>query len=147
LDTENDTERQPLRSYSISTSHDSQFDEEDTPDVAVPRNHSPYSATSESRLRANRQAVYYEDGPFVEDDNDDDLVPSLGMVHEDTLGGLNVNTEPSSPHSQASSIAPPESYGLPPGWQAAYGNIRIFLVNKASCIACDVLNPEVVKNR
>jgi hypothetical protein len=132
LDTENDTERQSSRSYSISTSHDSQFEEEEqsSSDAAVPRSHSPHSAASESRVRTNRQAVYYEEGPFIEDDNDDnDLIPSLGMDQKDISGGgLNVNTEPSSPHSQASSIALPEAYGLPPGWQAAYGNIRVFLV-------------------
>ncbi|KAI8577242.1 hypothetical protein K450DRAFT_252900 [Umbelopsis ramanniana AG] len=138
LDIVNEPEQQSSRSYSISTSHDSQSEEENTSDAAVPRSHSPHSAASENRLRTNRQAVYYEEGPFIEDDNDDnDLIPSLGMGQKDTSGGLNVSTEPSSPHSQASSIAPPEAYGLPPGWQAAYDESgMIYYFNEITNESC-----------
>ncbi|KAH8547625.1 hypothetical protein BGW37DRAFT_510228 [Umbelopsis sp. PMI_123] len=137
-DVEKDTERQSSRAYSISTSHSSQYDdqEQETSD-SVPRSQSPYSSASESRrLRAHRQAVYYEDSPYLDDELQKEFIPNPGLGQNEA-SGLGVNTEPSSPLSQASSIPPPEAYGLPPGWQAAYDESgMIYYFNEITNESC-----------
>lgn len=110
--------------------HDADYDDEQQPNTldTVPRRHSPFHPTSENRLRSHRKAVYYEEAPFIDDDIQQEEDTPLELGTSD-IPKANLNVEHSSPSSQTSSIAPPEAYGLPPGWQVAYGKlISVFKV-------------------
>lgn len=115
---------QPTDSLSnVASSQKPLSQTEQSPTVdTLPRSHSSTSSTS-GRLRSHRQAVYYEDVPFIEEDdysqNDSDTQEDYEP--SDSVDSNKLDVIPVSPKSQASDVAPPEAYGLPPGWQAAYG--------------------------
>jgi hypothetical protein len=109
-------------SYTLSNDSLVDSDQQQAPLDVVPRSHSPFSSSSENRLRSHRKAVYYEEAPFIDDDGEDESdTAAQEFGTNESLGAPKSNTGNSSPGSQASSIAPPEAYGLPPGWQVAYG--------------------------
>ncbi|KAM3583946.1 hypothetical protein VKS41_003910 [Umbelopsis sp. WA50703] len=113
---------QPSESLSnVTSSQDplSQSEQSSTVDT-LPRSQSSVSSSS-GRLRAHRQAVYYEETPFIEDDySQNDSETQEDLDPSDSFESNNLDVTQSSPKSQISDIAPPEAYGLPPGWQAAY---------------------------
>ncbi|KAJ2960317.1 hypothetical protein NQZ79_g4269 [Umbelopsis isabellina] len=124
------TEAAPPSSYvqppdsisNVTSSQDplSQSEQSSTGDT-LPRSHSSASSSS-GRLRSHRQAVYYEEAPFIEEDDysQNDSETQEDYEPSDSLDSNKLDVIQASPKSQASDIAPPEAYGLPPGWQAAY---------------------------
>ncbi|GAB5586726.1 hypothetical protein Unana1_01626 [Umbelopsis nana] len=108
-------------SYTLSNDSLVDSDQQQAPLDVVPRSHSSFSSSSENRLRSHRKAVYYEEAPFIDDDGEDESdTAAQEFGTNESLSAPKLNTGNSSPGSQASSIAPPEAYGLPPGWQVAY---------------------------